>query len=106
MQTLKLSGNNRLDRRLEKAFSMSFDTAANRYSELTERERQVANAIANGTRSKKIAEVLGISPKTLDIHRTNVLRKLETKSVVVVGRIVYMVRIAGLGETWQHEGVI
>jgi DNA-binding CsgD family transcriptional regulator len=43
---------------------------------LTPRERQVAELIAMGVPQRDIAKKLGISPKTLDIHRGNVRAKL------------------------------
>ena len=43
---------------------------------LTPRERQVAELIAMGVPHRDIAKKLGISPKTLDIHRGNVRAKL------------------------------
>lgn len=47
---------------------------------LTPRERQVLPLVAEGLSSKEIARQLGISPKTVEIHRTNIIRKLEVKS--------------------------
>jgi DNA-binding CsgD family transcriptional regulator len=43
---------------------------------LTPRERQVAELIAMGFPQRDIAKQLGISPKTLDIHRGGVRAKL------------------------------
>lgn len=47
---------------------------------LTVRERQVLPLVAEGLSSKEIARQLGISPKTVEIHRTNIIRKLDVKS--------------------------
>ncbi len=47
---------------------------------LTPRERQVLPLVAEGLSSKEIARQLGISPKTVEIHRTNIIRKLDVKS--------------------------
>lgn len=47
---------------------------------LTQRERQVLPLVAEGLSSKEIARQLGISPKTVEIHRTNILRKLGVKT--------------------------
>ena len=47
---------------------------------LTRRERQVLDRLANGMRNQEIAEALGISPRTVDTHVSNVLRKLEVHS--------------------------
>ena len=49
---------------------------------LTERERQVLQLIVEGKSNKKIALVLGISPKTVSVHRTNIMTKLEVQNTV------------------------
>jgi len=48
---------------------------------LTDRERQTLNQIVAGRSNKEIAEVLGISVKTVDRHRTNLMQKLGVHSV-------------------------
>jgi DNA-binding NarL/FixJ family response regulator len=57
---------------------------------LTPREREVIQLLAEGHRNKKIAEMLGISAKTVETHRTTVMRKIRVKSIVEVVR--YAVR--------------
>ncbi len=49
--------------------------------ELTRRELQVLQAIARGETNVIIAENLGISPKTVDSHRTNLMAKMDVHSV-------------------------
>src|SRR6185503_1709286 len=52
---------------------------------LTARERQVLQLIAEGKRTRQIAELLGVSMKTVESHRTNVMHKLgitETAGLV------------------------
>lgn len=49
--------------------------------ELTDRERQILSLIASGCSNKEIAERLGVSLKTVDNHRTNLMRKLDVHSV-------------------------
>lgn len=44
---------------------------------LTDRERQVLQLVAEGKTTKEIAEVLGLSVKTADSHRTRIMQKLE-----------------------------
>ncbi len=46
------------------------------YDRLNDREREVLQLIAEGNTNKKIAELLFISSKTVDNHRTNLMRKL------------------------------
>lgn len=48
--------------------------------ELTRRERDVATMVARGHTNKEIAEVLGISVKTVETHKTNIMRKLGLSS--------------------------
>lgn len=49
---------------------------------LTSREREIVQLVAEGKSSKEVASVLGISTKTAETHRMNVMRKLELHSVV------------------------
>ncbi len=52
---------------------------------LTAREREVLQLVAEGKSTKEVAQVLGISAKTADSHRTRMMRKLdvhETASLV------------------------
>jgi len=53
---------------------------------LTERERQVLQLIVNGKSNKEIASELGISPKTVSVHRTNVMAKFEVQTTVELVR--------------------
>ena len=48
---------------------------------LTRREREVIKLIAEGRRTKEIAEYLSLSPKTIEKHRTNLMRKLDLHNV-------------------------
>lgn len=48
---------------------------------LTMREREIVQLLAEGKSSKEVAVALGISVKTAETHRANVMRKLELHSV-------------------------
>ena len=48
---------------------------------LTSREREIVQLLAEGKSSKEAASSLGISVKTVETHRANVMRKLELHSV-------------------------
>ncbi|HKY90481.1 MAG TPA: response regulator, partial [Nevskiaceae bacterium] len=52
----------------------------NSVARLSPREREVLDRILEGASSKEIARSLDISPKTVDVHRANVLRKLNAVS--------------------------
>ena len=49
---------------------------------LTDRERQVLQLLVEGNSNKEIALSLGISPKTVSVHRTNIMSKLDVQNTV------------------------
>lgn len=63
---------------------------------LTDRELAVLQAIARGHTNASAAGLLGVSPKTVDTHRTNLMRKFEVNSTAAL--LVTAVR-AGLLDT-------
>lgn len=69
--------------------------AATRLGALTPRERDVLRGLVNGLPNKSIAYDLGISPRTVEIHRANLMTKLEVKSLSEALRIAFA---AGLDE--------
>ncbi|MBB3764922.1 response regulator transcription factor [Sphingomicrobium lutaoense] len=56
---------------------------------LTPRERDVVAGLARGHPNKTIAYDLGISPRTVEVHRANLMEKLEARSLSDVLRIVF-----------------
>jgi DNA-binding NarL/FixJ family response regulator len=48
--------------------------------ELSKRELEVLQALSLGKSNKEIADKFGISPKTIDTHRTNLLRKMNVNN--------------------------
>jgi DNA-binding NarL/FixJ family response regulator len=48
---------------------------------LTSREREIIRLISGGNSSKEVASTLGISVKTADTHRANIMRKLQVHTV-------------------------
>jgi DNA-binding NarL/FixJ family response regulator len=62
--------------------------AANHENRLTQRERQVLQLIVDGRSNKEIAAELGISPKTVSVHRTNAMAKLDVQTTVELIRFV------------------
>jgi DNA-binding NarL/FixJ family response regulator len=57
------------------------------YDTLTAREREVTRLVASGLTSARIAALLGISVRTVDVHRANILRKLRIETVAELVRI-------------------
>ena len=60
--------------------------AAERIDSLTRRETQVLHLMVEGLPNRKIAEHLEISPKTLDIHRANLMEKMEARTTAEMCR--------------------
>lgn len=67
--------------------------ARRRATELSDRERQVMGLVVKGLVNKQVAGVLGISPKTVEVHRGRVMHKMQAQSVAELTR---MVMVAGL----------
>ena len=59
-----------------------------RLSVLTARERQVMELVAKGCHNREIATTLGISPRTVEVHKARVMEKLDVQSVPELVRIV------------------
>jgi two-component system, LuxR family, response regulator FixJ len=55
---------------------------------LTPREYQVLKLIADGTSNKQIGRELGISPRTVEVHRAHVMEKLGARNAVDLVRIM------------------
>ena len=66
------------------------------FSQLTRREREVLQHIANGYTSPQIAQILFISKKTVENHRQNIMKKLGIHDTA--GLVRYAIKI-GLVET-------
>ena len=59
-----------------------------RVDSLTPRERDVMRLLARGLPNKGIAEKLGISPRTVEIHRAHVMEKMTADSLPALVRMV------------------
>jgi FixJ family two-component response regulator len=69
------------------------DDIADRISLLTPRERQIMDMIANGEMNKMIAHRLSISEKTVEIHRSRVMEKMQARSLADLVRMVVIMEI-------------
>jgi two-component system, LuxR family, response regulator FixJ len=54
---------------------------ASRLASLSERERQVLEGLVSGHANKIIAHELGISPRTVEVYRANLMTKMQAKSL-------------------------
>ena len=59
---------------------------------LTAREREVLDGLAQGLPNKTIAYDLGISPRTVEIHRANLMTKLSVRSLSEALRVAFAVQ--------------
>jgi len=60
---------------------------AAKLSRLTAREREVLEHAVNGLHAKEIAAALGISPRTVEVHKTRIMDKLEVRNVAELVRL-------------------
>jgi two-component system response regulator NreC len=61
-----------------------------RYDALSEREREIFQLIAEGHSNKEIADILSISPATVETHRAHIFQKLDLHNTAEV--VLYAVR--------------
>lgn len=72
------------------------DKIRQRIQQLTPREREVMGYVIRSSQNKVIARELGISVKTVELHRANLMSKMEATSPT---ELVRLAMIAGLEET-------
>ncbi len=69
------------------------DEVAERLTTLSHRERQVLECLVVGLANKMIASDLGISPRTVEVYRANVMTKMKAQSL---SELVRMALLAGI----------
>ena len=101
-QTL-ISALNRAFQRLEERNQrdLLIDEARGKIEHLTPREREVLEGLVDGLTNKSIADALDISPRTVEIHRANLMEKLGATSLSGVLRIAFA---AGVGFEGPAKG--
>ncbi|WP_242098806.1 LuxR C-terminal-related transcriptional regulator, partial [Sphingomonas sp. CROZ-RG-20F-R02-07] len=66
---------------------------------LTPREREVLVGLVEGGTNKSIAQKLGISPRTVELHRAQVMNRLNANTLTELLRIALA---AGVGPSTDH----
>jgi two-component system response regulator FixJ len=65
-----------------------------RLTRLTEREREVLEQLVIGRANKETARLLGISPRTVEIHRARVMEKMQAESLAHLVRLAIAAGVA------------
>jgi DNA-binding NarL/FixJ family response regulator len=73
-------------RALAEAYQRDSDRPGDPYGTLTDREREVFQLVVEGKTNAQVADVLCISPKTVDNHRTRLMEKLGVHSTAELVR--------------------
>lgn len=69
--------------------------AAESIASLSRRERQIVDGLVKGQVNKTIAHALGISPRTVEIHRASAMRKLAVHSLSELLHIAFLAEMVG-----------
>jgi DNA-binding NarL/FixJ family response regulator len=70
---------------------------------LTEREREVLSSIADGMSGPEVARAMGLSPRTADSHRQNIMRKLGIRTVAGLTKFAIRHGLSSLDD--PHRGL-
>jgi two-component system, chemotaxis family, CheB/CheR fusion protein len=83
-----------LSRNLSDLFA-SRRLAANRVATLTPRQRQIMKLVLAGLPSKNIAADLGVSQRTVETHRSKIMKKTGAKSIPALAQLAFSVGQSG-----------
>lgn len=84
---------NKLMDRVQEALAASLDASAgaevqSRLAGLSTREREVLDLILEGKMNKVVADMLGISMRTVEVHRAHIFDKMNVKTAVELARLL------------------
>ena len=68
-----------------------------RYARLTPREREIAIRLCTGAATKVLASELGLSERTVETHRANILRKMAAKGVAELAQMILLLGLTDYG---------
>ncbi len=57
-------------------------------AKLTPREREVLDLVVSGNSNKETARCLGVSPKTIEVHRARVMEKMDVTSLAKLAQMI------------------
>ncbi len=74
------------------------DRPTTKFSALTKREREVLKLVVEGHTTRKIPVLLGISIKTVDTHRGNLMKKTGVRNTAALISLAHATGVAGQGD--------
>lgn len=77
----------------ERAATADRQVVRTRVDTLTPREREVMDLVVGGNANKQIASTLGLSEKTIEVHRSRVMRKMKAANAADLIRMVLETRM-------------
>ena len=66
---------------IKRGFSFDHEKTKERFRELTEREKQIVLLLTKGLLNREVGERLGISTRTVEVHRARAFKKLELHTI-------------------------
>jgi DNA-binding NarL/FixJ family response regulator len=70
------------------------NSAARALARLSPRERDVLAELAEGRTSKDIARAMGVSPRTIEVHRASIMRRTGTETLAELLRLYFLIALA------------
>ena len=77
------------------ALALQRDALVDRFERLTAREREVMELVVTGQLNKQIAATLGLSHKTIEVHRAHVMEKMQADSLADLVRMAVVLEQHG-----------